>query len=566
MEKITRSIRCGILGAAALAVLLVTAMPTVPTVQAQGNPTPFSLPFNTPPGPGTWMLNQLFGNTPGAYNFGTYWYSAGQGLHFGVDFSAPCQTPIVAVADGIVDQVDNFSFGLEPHNLTLVHRDLGYTSVYGHLYTKPTVKHGQAVQRGDVIALSGDPDRTCVSRPHLHLEIRSMNYSTSYDPVPLIDADWPMLTSMGCCRPAAYTKDLDHPERWQTPFDQPDVHFNQNILNKYLAAWPPANRYQPPPQTLPAFTAPPVTNGSPVFRALVKPGCCSLAWWSADSHSVRYWDGPDGQRAAVMSVDLQGGSPQPADSGPVVSPDGQSEVRWDNGRVSIVHLADHSARTLVTGGAWPRFSPGSSRLLWQWNAGDNVPGALPPQSEIWTANPDGSNLLLIEKQTGISVFWLDDDRILVSHRQTGTNIWDLSIITFSTRTMSALYKAANLRGIAVAPGGKNILYQLVFQQDPAANGMFVLNTQPGAVPVKLPFWGSARWRDSTNLIYIPYEPGKPMRFVLYDVVSGQSRTLTDPNGHPFRMLDDDWSISPDGRNIAFWNYTDLALTLITLPG
>src|SRR5947207_5585693 len=145
----------------------------------------FSLPFDMPSGPNTWLLGQPYGNTTGAYNFGRYWYTAGQGLHFGIDFSAPCGTPIVAIADGEVDQVDNFSFGLLPHNLTIFHRDLGYTSLYGHLYQKPIVTKGQPVKRGEVVAYSGDPDRTCVSRPHLHLEIRSRDYHIAYTPAPL---------------------------------------------------------------------------------------------------------------------------------------------------------------------------------------------------------------------------------------------------------------------------------------------------------------------------------------------------------------------------------------------
>src|SRR5262247_3943921 len=110
-----------------------------PVASARANGRPFSLPFNTPPGPATWLVGQQFGNTGGAYNFGPYWYGAGQGLHFGVDFSAPCGTDVVAIADGIVQYVDNFVFGLQPHNLVITHPDLGYASLYGHLSVRPTL-------------------------------------------------------------------------------------------------------------------------------------------------------------------------------------------------------------------------------------------------------------------------------------------------------------------------------------------------------------------------------------------------------------------------------------------
>jgi murein DD-endopeptidase MepM/ murein hydrolase activator NlpD len=90
----------------------------------------FSLPFTSPPGPSTWLMSQQHGNTIGAFNYGKYWYAGGQGLHFGIDFAAPCGTPVVAIADGEIDQVDNMSFGLEPHNLTIFHRELGYIHLY----------------------------------------------------------------------------------------------------------------------------------------------------------------------------------------------------------------------------------------------------------------------------------------------------------------------------------------------------------------------------------------------------------------------------------------------------
>src|SRR5512140_2350126 len=148
-------------------------------VSAQNTSKPFSLPFNTPPGPTTWLFEQPFGNTVGAFNYGKYWYAGGQDLHFGVDFWTPCNTPVLAIADGEVDQVDNMSFGLEPHNLTIFHRDLHLTSIYGHLNAKPNLVKGQQVKRGQMIAVTGDPDKTCASRPHLHLEIRNSNYSVS---------------------------------------------------------------------------------------------------------------------------------------------------------------------------------------------------------------------------------------------------------------------------------------------------------------------------------------------------------------------------------------------------
>ena len=54
------------------------------------NEKPFSLPFSETSGPSTWLLSQLYGNTIFAYYQRNNIYDAGQGLHFGIDFNAPC--------------------------------------------------------------------------------------------------------------------------------------------------------------------------------------------------------------------------------------------------------------------------------------------------------------------------------------------------------------------------------------------------------------------------------------------------------------------------------------------
>src|SRR3972149_760261 len=97
---------------------------------------PFGLPFADPPGPSTWLLGQGYGNTTGAYRQRKTTYAAGQGVHFGVDFSAGCGTPVVAIGDGVVSKVDALSHGAAPHNLMIDHPN-GYASFYGHLLERP---------------------------------------------------------------------------------------------------------------------------------------------------------------------------------------------------------------------------------------------------------------------------------------------------------------------------------------------------------------------------------------------------------------------------------------------
>ena len=202
----------------------------------QGSP-PFGLPFSNPPGPGTWLLVQPYGNTVGAHRQRTTTYAAGQGMHFGVDLSARCGYPIVAIGDGVVTKVDAMEHGSAPHNLMIDHAN-GYASFYGHLLERPNLQVGQVVQRGQVVAKVGDPDETCTSRPHLHLEIRNAGvYNQAYNPITLINADWDSLALVG---PVArgFARDLGDPRRWQHLDDQPDVSFWGSRLNDYANPWP----------------------------------------------------------------------------------------------------------------------------------------------------------------------------------------------------------------------------------------------------------------------------------------------------------------------------------------
>jgi murein DD-endopeptidase MepM/ murein hydrolase activator NlpD len=199
-------------------------------------PPPFILPFAAQPGPDTWLLGQSYGNTMGAFVNRNIFYRAGQGLHFGLDFSAACGTEIVAIGDGIVSEVDG-PHGSLPHNLVIDHPN-GYSSLYGHLLETPNLTPGQPVDQGEVIALSGDSFGTCRSAPHLHLEIRNNKHNYAFNPVPLINADWDNLALVGSFS-NGYQRDLVEPRRWQTLQDQPVVQFGGPMLNDYLNPWPP---------------------------------------------------------------------------------------------------------------------------------------------------------------------------------------------------------------------------------------------------------------------------------------------------------------------------------------
>jgi murein DD-endopeptidase MepM/ murein hydrolase activator NlpD len=199
--------------------------------------SPFQLPFAEPPGPGAWLLGQAYGNTVGAYRQRRIFYEAGQGVHFGIDFPSRCGYPIVSIGDGVVAKVDALEHGSAPHNLMIDHPN-GYASFYGHLLERPDLVVGEVVKAGQVIAKVGDPDETCTSRPHLHLEIRNAGgYNRAFNPVLLIAADWDTLALFGNFS-QGFARNLDDPRRWQKLDDQPDVQFWGPLLNDYSNPWP----------------------------------------------------------------------------------------------------------------------------------------------------------------------------------------------------------------------------------------------------------------------------------------------------------------------------------------
>ena len=235
MNRVGTLVRRLLLFAAPVLLLAGTA---APAAESQSRP-PFGLPFASPPGPETWLPTQPYGNTVFAYRERRSIYGSGQGLHFGVDLAAPCGTEVVAIGEGVVVGIDQTAHGAGPHNLMIDHPN-GYASFYGHLVERPQLRLGAEVRQGQPIARAGDPDLSCTSRPHLHLEIRDApSHRRAFNPIVLIDADWDRIALVGGY-PLAFEQDLADPRRWQLLTDQPEISFGGELLNEYDNPWPPS--------------------------------------------------------------------------------------------------------------------------------------------------------------------------------------------------------------------------------------------------------------------------------------------------------------------------------------
>jgi len=136
---------------------------------------------------GTFGLAQLWGENPQIYATITY---DGVPLigHNGVDFLTPNDTPIIAVDNGVIDQVvynDPTGFG----HFIKVRHSWG-EALYAHL-NRIDVQVGQQVARGNPLGATGSTGFTF--GPHLHFAIRVNPYSRAdgwggfTDPLPYLN-------------------------------------------------------------------------------------------------------------------------------------------------------------------------------------------------------------------------------------------------------------------------------------------------------------------------------------------------------------------------------------------
>jgi hypothetical protein len=545
---------------------LFSPIPLTQPTHAQTKP--FIFPVAAPPGPASWLFGQPYGNTIGAFVRGADWYDAGQRLHFGIDVSMPCDTPLVAIGDGEVIFVDDLGFGSGPHNLLIRHAAEGVISLYGHLLDRPLVVPGQFVTAGQEVARSGDPDVTCDSRPHLHLEIRSLDYFTAYNPVDYIAADWHTLLLIGSFRYPNFQQDLDNARRWMSVDDQPAVVFGGRALNNYAAPFPDSRADAAPTNPHISRTLDVLPESAEfAARRLAFDGCCPGAWWHPTQPNTLYLiDGAEGQRASIFEwntsaselSNLIGQAPPPT-----LSPDGTHEIRLiSDTDVLIRRFVDDIEWTVNTEGEMPALSTDNARLLWVQQGQVPLPGQNALTTFIWVGDADGANTRMIATESGLNAQWLDEARILITRRM-GIST---TLGVYDTRDDSVFILGIYtwMRQLTVAPGGGRIMFFVVNQEDPAQGGVYTIETQPNAQAQHLDWFGSWRWRDANSVYYVPFDgaayntPSLRHSLRFYNITTGDDQLLADN----FAIANGDWSVSASGAQIAFWSADDMTVWLL----
>jgi len=105
-------------------------------------------------------------------------------FHYGVDLAAPLDTPIHAVADGVVTYVGQGRAGRSSMLIIIEHEieDQTVYTWYNHMYASGLyVEAGETVEAVQVIAGVGSNGNS--TGPHLHLEVHTDNQLSTVDPL-----------------------------------------------------------------------------------------------------------------------------------------------------------------------------------------------------------------------------------------------------------------------------------------------------------------------------------------------------------------------------------------------
>lgn len=107
--------------------------------------------------------------------------------HDGIDYQMPVGTPVLAAADGVVDQVRVQPGNKRSYGRYIVIKHNGFFTYYAHL-SAALVRPGQKVRQGEVIGKSGGAKGAdgagSSTGPHLHFEVRkSKTKGSSLNPM-----------------------------------------------------------------------------------------------------------------------------------------------------------------------------------------------------------------------------------------------------------------------------------------------------------------------------------------------------------------------------------------------
>ena len=359
------------------------------------------------------------------------------------------------------------------------------------------------------------------------------------------------------------------------------------------------------PMPSPTPTATPVPSPTPTpmpaLRRLTQGNCCTQPFWSHDSRQVLFIDKPSpALPTGIWAVDVAQPRPTPellTERIAFYTPDLTLRAELKEDSTVIERLADplSAAASSSEDGSpsgesslpdsdspqetpettWevpsegqPVFvSPNQKRVAWQ-KSDDDLPFER-RTTQVWVADLDGGTPQMVaDLPRGGFGGWISDDVMLLSGRD---SLDDREQVLFTVSLLDGgrveLARGERLRGGLLSPEGLWLAYFVALDQDPAQNGVWLVSTD-GSERHKLgrDLFGAYQWRDSHRLLVIPFQPEAESHEIWeFDADTGQVRQLSDPELTPFNIANGDWTVSPDGRYVAFVESGDRNIWLLRLP-
>lgn len=282
--------------------------------------------------------------------------------------------------------------------------------------------------------------------------------------------------------------------------------------------------------------------------------CCPGVVWSPDSQNLLFLDGPPARaRTAIYSVPASGGAVgQRFSTVAFFSPRLLWAVRPGTGESTVIErLADGRRFTLPTLGADVTWNRAETRLAYTRSA---VSGNFDRRvTRVFVADVLGAPRQVATVYGGGVSGWVNDSSLLLTgKRDAGDRDRELFTLNPATGARRTLGTALSFRGVSLSPDGARVVYTVTFDS-PKRNGFWLQSTAGGPAR-KLEGFGSYRWRDANRLLLIPLQPGGgPHVLREYDVRTNKWRTLGDLGD---QVRQGDWSVSPDGRRVAYLSARD----------
>lgn len=304
---------------------------------------------------------------------------------------------------------------------------------------------------------------------------------------------------------------------------------------------------------------------------LTEPGCCTLPEWSADGRRVLFIDRPRaGGPTGIWAV-----SPESAGAAPELVT--EDIARYSDGLAyryeraangtSILRLADGRRWELPTSSGNIRISPDGRRVAWL-EAPESVPSDR-RTARVWVRDlAGGERREVATLPRGSLSGWLGNDALLLRGRESiaadDEVLWVLSLTTGQRREIA---RGRRLRGELTSPDGRWVAYYVTQQPEPEANGLWLVGVG-GGPPRRLDdtLFGAYAWRDGGRLLIVPLDATAPThRLLELDAQTLGTRELVNPAAAQFTIANGDWTVSPDGRFVAFVEQRDKAIWVIELP-